>query len=106
MVAHQTPLSFIRRYSMQRLLVSVLLMVCFASLAWAQSASADPYPKVEVFVGYSVLGERNSSEINFGSFKIKSGFNTETGFEASVIGNLNKHLGLKGDFSAYFNHHD
>lgn len=94
---------------MPRLLVSLLLIVCSASLAWAQSTNPDPYPKVEVFVGYSVLGvlgEGNKSEINFGSFKINAGFNTETGFEASVIGNLNKYLGLKGDFSAYFNHHD
>lgn len=90
---------------MQRLLVSMLLMVCSASLAWAQGTNAGSYPKVEVFVGYSVLGESNKSEINFGSFKVKSGFNTPTGLEASVIGNLNKHFGLKGDFSAYF-HHD
>jgi len=91
---------------MQRLLVLVLLIAGSASFALAQSTNADPYPKVEVFVGWAVLGERNSSEINFGSFKVKSGFNTEKGFEASLIGNFNKYLGLKGDFSAYFNHHD
>ncbi len=66
---------------MPRLLVSLLLVVCSASLTWAQSTNLTHTLKLKYSSAWAVIGERNSSEINFGSFKIKSGFNTETGLK-------------------------
>ena len=87
-----------------RLLCSALLTVCPAAFASAQTVSKDDYPKVEVFVGYSGLGEANSRGISFGPNRSVGGnYSAEPGFETSVIRNFSKHFGIKGDFSAHFN---
>ena len=49
------------------------LLLCSAAFALAQTASKDDYPKVEVFVGYSALGEANSRGISFGANRSVSG---------------------------------
>ena len=80
------------------------LLLCSAAFALAQSANKDDYPKVEVFTGYSALGEVNSRGIGFGPGRsIGGNYSAEPGFEASVIRNFSKHFGIKGDFSAHFN---
>lgn len=78
---------------MRRLFIVMLLLACCASHVFGQSVK-DEYPKVEVFVGYSAIGEANATdeEVDFG-------FATERGFEASVTRNINKYFGIKGDFS-------
>jgi len=87
----------------------LLLTVGCASLVLAQSSSsADQYPKIEYFAGLSASGyfdkEKSLVVINQ---KFSPFFNDQaggpTGFEASVIGNLNRYVGIKGDFSMYFN---
>lgn len=87
-----------------RLSFCVALLLCSAVLALAQSANKDEYPKAEVFVGYSALGEANSRGINLGTGRSFGGsYSAEPGFEVSVIQNFSKHFGLKGDFSAHIN---
>src|ERR1041385_802677 len=84
--------------------LSVLVLMCSAEVALSQSTTSDDYPRVEVFAGYSALGEANSGRITFGPTASTSGnYATPTGFETSVIGNFSKHFGIKGDFSAHFN---
>ena len=83
--------------------LSVIVLMCSAEVALAQSTTSDDYPRVEVFAGYSALGEANSGRITFGPTASTSGdYATPTGFETSVIGNFSKHFGIKGDFSAHF----
>jgi len=83
--------------------LSVIVLMCSAAAALAQSTTSDDYPRVEVFAGYSALGEVNSGPISFGPTASTSGdYATPTGFETSVIGNLSRHFGIKGDFSAHF----
>jgi opacity protein-like surface antigen len=86
----------------------LLLIIGCASSTLAQSSSADQTPKVEYFVGYSVNGyfdEEKSLVVNNQDFS--PFFNDQAGgpagFEASVIGNLNRYVGIKGDFSIYSN---
>jgi opacity protein-like surface antigen len=86
------------------------MLVGCATLTFAQSGvgSADETPKVEYFVGYSASGYFDEGEPlvinnqNFSPF-----FNDQAGgpagFEASVIGNFNRYVGIKGDFSIYSN---
>jgi len=85
-------------------------MIGCATLVVAQSnsSSADQYPKVEYFVGYSASGyldEKRPVVVNNQNFS--PFFNDQAGgpkgLEASVIGNFHKYLGMKGDFSIYFN---
>jgi opacity protein-like surface antigen len=83
--------------------LSLTVLMCSAAVALAQGTTADDYPKVEVFVGYSALGDAGSGRISFGpTASTDSKYGTETGFETSVIANFNKHFGIKGDFSAHF----
>ena len=87
-----------------RLFVGAVILMWSAASALAQQPNKDDYPKVEVFVGYSALGEANSRGIAFGAGRSVGGsYSAEPGFETSVIRNFSKHFGIKGDFSAHFN---
>ena len=86
-----------------RLAFSTALLLCSNLVVSAQSTKPDEYPKVEVFVGYSALGEANSRAVSFGPNASVSGDYEGQGFETSIIRNFSKHLGSKGDFSASFN---
>ena len=79
---------------MQRLLLAILFLVCSTATATAQGVRPDETPKVEVFVGYSALGEVNRS-----NEEVETGFASVRGFHASVTKNFNRHVGLKADFS-------
>ena len=83
--------------------LSVIVLMCASAAALAQGTTSNDYPKVEVFAGYSALGEAHSSGIFFGpNLGITSGnYATPTGFETSVTGNFSKRFGIKGDFSAH-----
>ena len=85
-----------------RLAFSTALLLCSALLAPAQSPNPDEYPKIEIFVGYSALGE-NQKPISFNGIIVPHGYAAEAGVETSLIRNLNRYLGLKADFSAHFN---
>ena len=86
-----------------RLAFCTALLLGSAFVGWAQSPTPNEYPKVEVFVGYSALGETGSRAISFGPNASVSGDYEGQGFETSIIRNFSKHLGIKGDFSAHFN---
>jgi opacity protein-like surface antigen len=85
-----------------RLAFCTALLLGSALVGLAQSPTSDEYPKVEVFVGYSALGEAGSRGISFGpTASIGGNYATPTGFETSVIANFSRHFGIKGDFSAH-----
>lgn len=87
-----------------RLAFSTALLLCTAVACSAQKPNPDEYPKVEVFTGYSVLGEAGSGGISFGPNAVLSAnYTSKAGFETSIIRNFSKHFGIKGDFSAHFN---
>lgn len=83
-----------------KLILSAIIFVFSASIVFAQSG--DDYHKLEVFGGYSNnqfdVGSTNSSALN-NEFKARESLN---GGEASVVYNLNRYIGIKGDFSAHF----
>lgn len=92
---------------MQTMTFAVFLTLCCISTTFSQSITADETPKVEVFVGYSASGEINSSEVtNINNQNPASFFSNRAdgpkGFEVSVTGNVNRYVGIKGDFSAHF----
>jgi opacity protein-like surface antigen len=87
---------------------SIAVVVCLcASSAVAQSTSSTPYPKLEVFAGYSangIFGHDDASGISNGKFSpfLSDFARGPKGFEASITRDFNKYLGIKGDFSMYF----
>ncbi|HVI69912.1 MAG TPA: hypothetical protein VM656_00320 [Pyrinomonadaceae bacterium] len=86
-----------------RLPFCTALLLGSALVGSAQSPTPNEYPKVEVFVGYSALGESGSRAISFGPNASVSGDYEGQGFETSIIRNFSKHFGIKGDLSASFN---
>jgi opacity protein-like surface antigen len=88
-----------------RLVSSTALLLCTALVVSAQGTKPDEYPKVEVFAGYSALGEAGGRGlISFGpNAAVAANYTAKAGFEASLIRNFSKHFGIKGDFSAHFN---
>ena len=96
---------------MKRINKSLLISVAFSTtlllgttlLVSAQSPNPNEHPKIEVFVGYSALGESGSRAISLGPNANVDGDYEGQGFETSIIRNFSKHLGIKGDFSASFN---
>ena len=82
--------------------LSVIVLMCASTVAVAQSTTPVDYPKLEVFAGYSALGEANSPGISFGpNAGTSANYATPTGFETSVNWNFTRHFGIKGDFSAH-----
>ena len=86
--------------------LSVIVLMCATASALAQDTTSNEHPKFEFFAGYSALGEANSQGINFGPtasvISEHANYQAWPGFEASIIGNLSKRFGIKGDFSAHF----
>lgn len=94
----------INKHLLIRLALCTVLTLSAAAVGSAQSPNSDEYPKVEVFVGYSALGEAGSRGISFGpNASVGASYSAEPGFETSIIRNFTKHIGIKGDFSAHFN---
>jgi len=85
-----------------RLAFSTALLLCSALAGSAQSPNPDEYPKIEIFAGYSVVGE-NQKPITVNGLILPHGYAAEAGVETSLIRNFNRYLGLKADFSAHFN---
>lgn len=78
--------------------LSVIVLMYASASAFAQSTTSEDHPRVEVFAGYSALGEANSRGT---SFSPNASYSSPTGFEISVTGNFNRYFGIKGDFSAH-----
>jgi opacity protein-like surface antigen len=92
--------------SMKKLVpfLSVIVLMCASAVVLAQSTTPVDYPKLEVFAGYSALGDAGSSGISVGTnASVPANYSAEAGFETSIIWNFSKRLGIKGDFSAHFN---
>lgn len=70
---------------MRKLLFSVIILACAASLSFAQN----DYNKVDVYAGFS------HARVDFGDFDYE-GFN---GVEGAVTGNISRYVGLKGDYA-------
>jgi len=83
--------------------LSVIVLMCASASASAQGTTSGDYPKVEVFAGYSALGETGSRVISLGPNASVGGDYEGQGFETSIIRNFSKRFGIKGDFSAHFN---
>src|SRR6476619_6165904 len=92
----------INKHVLIRLAFSTALLLCSSLVASAQTPNPDEYPKIEIFAGYSALGEANGRGISFGTASVNANYAGKAGFETSVIRNFSKHIGLKGDFSAHF----
>jgi|WetSurMetagenome_2_1015567.scaffolds.fasta_scaffold104365_2 opacity protein-like surface antigen len=86
---------------MKKLLFVGILVLAMSGLALAQD-----FPKYEVFGGYSYM----RSDLGNTTSWMGSNYNSDSvpgvtnghGFEASFTYNLNKWLGIKGDFSTHF----
>jgi hypothetical protein len=82
----------------------LLLLVYWARLALAQDTNAHPYPRLEVFAGYSAI-ETNDHTFQFLDIGPVSHLDFDErskGFETAVIANLSRYVGIMGDFSAHF----
>jgi opacity protein-like surface antigen len=84
-------------------------VVCLcSSSSLAQSVSSGQYPKLEIFGGYSANGYFKNDEAANASnpFPLSRFFSDDAGgakgFETSITRNFNRYLGIKGDFSMYF----
>jgi opacity protein-like surface antigen len=85
-----------------RLVLCTAFLMMFGEFVLAQNVPKHEYPKVEIFVGYSALGEINSRGISFGANRsVGANYSAEPGVEISVIRNFSRHFGVKGDFSAH-----
>src|SRR5438270_1302751 len=92
---------------MRHISIAAAVVCLCASSAVAQSTSSAPYPKLEIFAGYSINGYFKRDEGPDANNRPLSSFFSDDaggpkGFEASITRNFNKYLGIKGDFSMYF----
>ena len=78
---------------MQKVMIATLLLVCCATLSFAQSN--DEYQKNEFFAGYSY----NNADIN--SLTINPGRAGLHGVNLAYTRNLNKVVGITADFSGH-----
>ena len=75
-----------------------------AHFATAQDTNARLYPRVEAFAGFAAI-ETNDHTFQFADIGPVGPLDFDEngrGVEAAVIGNLNRYLGIMGDFSAHF----
>ena len=75
-----------------------------AHFATAQDTSARLYPRVEAYAGFAAI-ETNDHSFQFADIGPVGHLDFDEngrGFEAAVIGNVNRYLGIMGDFSAHF----
>jgi len=94
---------------MLRQLAITVLIGAFGSPVMAQNAPSSGDSTFELFVGYSANGYfvNDSSSVSATRNQKASSFFTDraggpAGFEVSVNRTFNRYLGLKGDFSSYF----
>lgn len=89
---------------LNKFILCAVIFVFSVSFGFAQVG--DDYHKVEVSGGVSNnqfdVGSTNSSSFS-AQFKVRESLN---GAEASVVYNLNRFIGIKGDFSAHFKNID
>jgi|SRR5579859_5485290 len=95
---------------LQRLMMVVFMGVCCLPVM-AQGVSGNDDSKFELFTGYSANGyflneSPTTTATTASGQKVSSFFNDRAGgpagFEISLDRNFNRYIGLKGDFSSYF----
>jgi len=94
---------------LKRFTITMMIGVC-CSLALAQRAQRSNDSKFELFAGYSTNGyfldESSSASSTVQSQKVSPFFTDRAGgakgFEVSLNRAFNRYIGLKGDFSSYF----
>jgi hypothetical protein len=70
----------------------------------AQDSGARSYPRVEAFAGFAAV-ETNDHIFQFADIGPVGHLDFDEkgrGFEAAVVGNVSRYLGIMGDFSAHF----
>jgi opacity protein-like surface antigen len=80
---------------MRKVILLTIMLFCCVRWTFAQKPAGDEYPKIEIFAGFSAIGDANASEEG-------ADFASNQGFQASLIRNVNKYVGIKGDFSFHF----
>jgi hypothetical protein len=92
---------------MRRLVLTSALMACYAITAFAQetvTGAYGPYPKIEVFAGYAAI-ETNDHTFQFQNIGAVGNLDFDEkgkGIDVAVVANINKYLGIMGDFGAHF----
>lgn len=81
---------------MRKIILLTIMLFCCVRWTLAQKPAGDEYPKVEIFAGFSAIGDANASH------QAGPDFDANQGFQASLIRNVNKYVGIKGDFSFHF----
>lgn len=81
---------------MRKLILLTIMLFCCVRWTLAQKPAGDEYPKVEIFAGVSAIGDANASN------QEGANFDSNQGLQASLIRNVNKYVGIKGDFSFHF----
>ncbi len=88
--------------TMRQLYVCAIFVILLASSRSLAQSQPGQFPKLEFFGGYLDSGEFPYNEFKFTGFSVPGDFGTHHGLELSVIRDLNRRLGIKGDFSAHF----
>ena len=81
---------------MRKIILLTIMLLCCVRWTPAQKPAGDEYPKVEIFAGFSAIGDANGGD------QAGADFDANQGFQASLIRNVNKYVGIKGDFSFHF----
>ena len=91
---------------MQRLVLYALAALLCAPLGQAQKANESQFPKNEFYGGYLNAGEFPYNVFRFpvgdGTVVTENDFGTKRGFELAFTRNLNRRIGIRGEFSAQF----
>jgi hypothetical protein len=81
-----------------------LLPVFCVPFAAAQDTNTRSYPRFEAFAGFAAV-ETNDHTFQFADISPVGHLDFDEkgkGFEAAVVGNVSRYLGIMGDFSAHF----
>jgi hypothetical protein len=82
---------------MRRLILGTIGLLLISIPGWAQES----YPKAEVFGGFSIssIGTSSTDPLTGATTSIRDSF---YGWQASVNGNLQRHIGIVGDFGGQY----
>ena len=95
---------FFVSFTSQSRFATLVLMLAICCTTWSRAQESDfkQFPKYEIFGGYIAAGQAGGyNDLSFRGVDtgIPSTFSSTHGAEASFLYNLNRVLGVKGDFS-------
>lgn len=88
---------------MNKLILAFCLTIITSVFAAAQTTATDDYSKVEGFIGYS--NNQVDTGLSDDDNDLRDFFNDREGLHGvngSVVGNINRYVGIKGDVSGHF----